>query len=92
MSDGHRRGVVDVATIQIEIGEAALCQEEEEEEEWMDVEDLRAGMRVRFMVQSLGAYEEHDWVNISRILVEEQDDSDDSDNSDDATTVPLGSA
>ena len=63
--------------------------EEEEEEEWMDVEDLRAGMRVRFVVQSLGAYKEHVWVNISRILVEEQDDSDDSD---DATTVPLGSA
>lgn len=61
-------------------------QEEGEEEEWMDVEDLRAGMRVRFVVQSLGAYKEHVWVNISRILVEEPDDSDDSDN---ATTVPL---
>jgi hypothetical protein len=66
--------------------------EQDEEEEWMDVEDLRAGMRVRFVVQSLGAYKEHVWVNISRILVEEPDDSDDSDDSDDATTVPLGSA
>ena len=48
--------------------------DDEEEEEWMAVEDLRAGMRVRFVVQSFGTYKEHSWANISRVLVERQEE------------------
>ena len=62
----------------------ADTDDEEEEEEWMAVEDLRAGMRVRFVVQSFGTYKEHSWANISRVLVERQEEEEE-----DATTVPL---